>query len=131
MAVSDEIKLRCRAPHTAVILRSRALRLDFSGECTIRDGSDLVDLHVVADLPDAGGAEDGGSVTVSGGEGRWTATIEQPGGITESIAKSPLGVHATGQRWQLTGAADFVLVSDTVATTLRIEDMVLETERPG
>lgn len=62
-----EIALRCRAEGTEVTLRARTMVLDFVGECRLGGGPNtlrLTGFKVTAELPDAGGAEDGGTVAL-------------------------------------------------------------------
>jgi len=128
MPVGDEVKLRCHAPQTALTLRSRALRLDFNGHCTVADNTGLLELHLVADLPDAGGAEDGGTVSLARSNGRFTATIKQPGSTTEVAAARPPAFTGSGHRYELSEPVEFVMAGEPGATTLRIETMALELE---
>jgi hypothetical protein len=130
MPVGDEVKLRCRAPQAALTLRSRAMRLDFSGHCTLQGSAGLSDLHMTAGLPDAGGAEDGGTVSLTRSNGRFTAKIKQPGGTTEpAAAKAPV-FDGSDHRYELSEPVEFVLEGDPGATILRIDSMALELERP-
>jgi hypothetical protein len=128
MPVEDD-KLPCRARDTTVTVRSRTTRLDFTGHCTVRatTGSrlELLEIHLVAELPDAGGAEDGGSITVSGDNRRLTATIDQPGGRTKTSSARPPALGTTGAP---IGPIDFVLASGPESTILRVENLILELE---
>ncbi|MBB5958590.1 hypothetical protein FHS29_005198 [Saccharothrix tamanrassetensis] len=76
-----ESELRCRASGVEFTLRSRPVLVDFTGTCVLKAEADadspepvrlrLSGLRLVADLPDAGGPEDGGTVTLEqdGAEG--------------------------------------------------------------
>ncbi|HEX8868446.1 MAG TPA: hypothetical protein VF821_22500 [Lentzea sp.] len=93
-------------------LRSKTMLLDFSGEC---DGARI---RLVADLPDAGGAEDGGTVVLE----RDTATVTQPGGEIRLAAREPL-------RWN-GGPADveFVLPESPESTVLAVRGLAVQVE---
>ncbi|ONI90993.1 hypothetical protein ALI144C_01840 [Actinosynnema sp. ALI-1.44] len=124
----DEFTIRCDAAEAEMSLRAKPLNVRFTGECTVRvakaDQTDTrVDLELVAfqltaDLPDAGGAEDGGSVhvrlddaeaTSSGRVEQVSATsagfdmhlvvglcaeVQQPGGTVELVSEKPMRLSA-------------------------------------
>src|SRR5690349_18578646 len=76
-------RTRCHAEGAEVTLRSKKMVLDFAGDC---DGTDAAEIRLVAELPDAGGAEDGGTVVLE----RNAATVTQPGGEIRLAAREPL-----------------------------------------
>ncbi|KOV90028.1 hypothetical protein [Nocardia sp. NRRL S-836] len=133
---STETSVRCRAEQTEVTLRSRTVLLDFTGECRLREDGDavrLTGLRLSAELPDAGGPEDGGTVVLeqegeSGTEGRevtvlFTASVRQPGGqvrlTTEDRARWTV---STGPRFEPAGDEVRLVLAeapDTVVLSVR------------
>jgi hypothetical protein len=98
-----------------VTLRSKTMVLDFAGEC---DGTAATGLRLVAELPDAGGAEDGGTVVLE----QDAATITQPGGEIRLAAREPLRCDD--------GPVDveFVLPESPESTVLTVRGLVVRLE---
>ncbi|MET8764224.1 hypothetical protein [Lentzea sp. NPDC004782] len=103
-------RTRCRADGAEVTLRSKTMVLDFAGEC---DGT--AGIRLVAELPDAGGAEDGGTVVLE----RDAATVTQPGGEIRLAAREPL--HWDGEPVD----AEFVLPESPESTVLSVRGLVV------
>lgn len=103
---------KARADRTEVTLRSKTMVLDFEGECRVERAGDsvrLTGLRLVADLPDAGGEEDGGTVVLeqagdSAGEDL-TASVAQPGGEVRLTASG-------GVRWTAETGGDLVVADE-------------------
>lgn len=147
-----DIALRCHAEGTEVTLRAKTMLLDFTGECRLGRGGNtlrLTGFRLTAELPDAGGAEDGGTVALEQagavtarpqGGGRvaydltvpLSATVTQPDGMIQLDASEPA-------RWRVTTAAfppqgefelegdavDFVLPESPESTTLVVRGLTL------
>ncbi|MGW4213513.1 hypothetical protein ACWEIJ_36390 [Lentzea sp. NPDC004789] len=93
-------------------LRSKTMVLDFIGEC---DGATM---RLVAELPDAGGAEDGGTVVLE----QDGATVTQPGGEIRLAAREPL-------RWDGEPVdAEFVLPESPESTVLAVRGLAVQVE---
>ncbi|MET9630449.1 hypothetical protein ABZX92_23555 [Lentzea sp. NPDC006480] len=126
------IALHCRADGIEVTLRARTMVLDLTGGCRLERGPNtlrLTGLKLVAELPDAGGEQDGGTVALEQvsdvnarpqGGGRLaydlsvplSATVTQPDGVIRLQASAPA-------RWRVTTAAfppqgEFELAGDTI-----------------
>ncbi|MBM7860655.1 hypothetical protein [Lentzea nigeriaca] len=105
-------RTRCRADGAEVTLRSKTMLLDFTGEC---DGAAI---RLVAELPDAGGAEDGGTVVLE----QDAATVTQPGGEIRLAAREPL-------RWDGEPVdAEFVLPESPESTVLAVRGLAVQVE---
>ncbi len=129
MADSSATTVRCHAEQAEVTLRSRTVLLDFTGECRVRDNA-VSGLRLSADLPDAGGPEDGGTIVLEQDGELLTAVVRQPGGevrlTTEEAARWRAG---TGQRFE---PADeevrLVLAEAPDATVLSVRGLKLQVE---
>ncbi|GHH40644.1 hypothetical protein [Lentzea cavernae] len=93
-------------------LRSKTMVLDFTGEC---DGSEI---RLVAELPDLGGAEDGGTVVLE----RDAATVVQPGGEIRLEAREP--VRVDGEPVDV----EFVLPESPESTVLSVRGLLVRLE---
>lgn len=93
-------------------LRSKPMVLDFAGEY------DDAGLRLVAELPDAGGAEDGGTVVLE----RDAATVTQPGGEIRLAAREPLRVGGNP------ADVEFVLPESPESTVLTVRGLVVRAE---
>jgi hypothetical protein len=156
-----EFEMRCRTSRAAITVRAKSMFVEFTGYCAVRveAGSDeserlrVLDLSLVAELPDAGGPEDGGTITLARNESTdqdsilllspdarlrnhlvidLTAAIDQPGGAVELVAKNPAqltGVLTSfppnGDDHHLAEQVDFVLADSPAATLLQISELVL------
>jgi hypothetical protein len=107
-------RTRCHADGAEVTLRSKTMVLDFTGEC---DGA--AGLRLVAELPDAGGAEDGGTVVLE----QDAATVTQPGGEIRLAAREPLR-HHDGEPVDV----EFVLPESPESTVLAVRGLVVRTD---
>ena len=99
-------------------LRSKTMVLDFAGDCDDTAGAGV---RLVAELPDAGGAEDGGTVVLE----QDSATVTQPGGEIHLTATEPL---------RLDGApvdVEYVLPESPESTVLSVRGLVVEVETAG
>ncbi|HEX7309238.1 hypothetical protein [Lentzea sp.] len=97
---------KARAEGTEVTLRSKTMVLDFEGEYRVGRAGDSVrpaELRLVADLPDLGGQEDGGTVVLEQAGGSLGASVAQPGGDVRLVASGDV-------RW--TSPADGELAAD-------------------
>src|SRR5687768_17371164 len=93
-----------------VTLRSKTMVLDFEGECGVERTGDSVrptGLRLVADLPDAGGPEDGGTVLLEQDGESLAATVAQPGGKV-SLTSSRVRWAASGQDLEAVDEIGFV-----------------------
>ncbi|GGU15996.1 hypothetical protein [Lentzea flava] len=108
-------RTRCRADGAEVTLRSKTVVLDFTGEC---DGTAAAGLRLVAELPDAGGAEDGGTVVLE----QDTATVTQPGGEIRLAAREPL--RCDGEPVDV----EFVLPESPESTVLVVRGLAVRLE---
>ncbi|SDG57434.1 hypothetical protein SAMN05216553_109149 [Lentzea fradiae] len=117
-----DIAGKARAEQTEVTLRSKTMVLDFEGECRVERTGDSVrlsGLRLVAELPDPGGREDGGTVVLEQtGDSRQTgeevavpigATVAQPDGEVKLIADV---------RWTAESAGDLVAADDEIGFVL-------------
>jgi hypothetical protein len=111
-------RTRCRAEGAEVTLRSKTMVLDFAGDC---EGPEAAGIRLVAELPDAGGAEDGGTVVLE----QDAATVTQPGGEIRLAAREPL-------RWD-DGPVDveFVLPESPESTVLTVRGLLVRKEPAG
>ncbi|MEV6715350.1 hypothetical protein AB0M48_25315 [Lentzea sp. NPDC051208] len=108
-------KSRCRAEGAEVTLRSKTMILDFTGDC---DGEGLTGLRLAAELPDAGGPEDGGTVVLN----QDGATVTQPDGEVRLTAREPV-------RWDSEAVdVDFVLPDNPEATVLAVRGLTVRLE---
>jgi hypothetical protein len=143
MADSSATTVRCHAEQTEVTLRSRTMLLDFTGECRVEEngnGVRLTGLRLSAELPDAGGPEDGGTVVLEQeGESEasgtdvsvlFTASVTQPG--------AEVGL-TTGDRarWRVSAGPRFEPVGEEIhlvlaeapdATVLTVSKLELRVE---
>jgi hypothetical protein len=129
-----------RSERTEVTLRSKTMLLDFEGECLLERTGDAVrlsGLRLVADLPDAGGPEDGGTVVLEQtAESRQVgddvavplgASVEQPGGKVRLTAAHDVrwtpdlgGILAPAD-----GEVEFVLPESPESTVLSVRGLTL------
>jgi hypothetical protein len=118
-----------RSEGTEVTLRSKTMLLDFEGECQVERAGDsvrLTALRLVADLPDAGGPEDGGTVLLEQAGDSLAATVTQPGGKVELTTRE-------GLRWAGSGGAvelaedevGFVLPESPESTVLSVRGLTV------
>ncbi|MGW6443443.1 hypothetical protein [Lentzea sp. NPDC055074] len=106
-------KTRCSTERAEVTLRSKTMLLEFTGEC---DGDPLTWVRLSAELPDAGGPEDGGTIVLE----QDGAVVTQPDGEVRLTAQEPV-------RWgQGPVDADFVLPESPEATVLAVRGLVVE-----
>ncbi|MEU0884112.1 hypothetical protein ABZ345_36435 [Lentzea sp. NPDC005914] len=99
-------------------LRSKTMVLDFTGEC---DGAAAAEIRLVAELPDAGGAEDGGTVVLE----QDAATVTQPGGEIRLVAREPLRYDGEP------ADVEFVLPESPESTVLTVRALVVRLESAG
>ncbi|ANZ40816.1 hypothetical protein BBK82_37345 [Lentzea guizhouensis] len=127
MADSSATTVRCHAEQTEVTLRSRTVLLDFTGECRVR-GTALSDLRLSADLPDAGGPEDGGTVVLTQDGERLTAVVTQPDGEVRLTSEKAVGWKGSGSRFE--ADEEFVLVLEEApdAPVLSVRGLKLQVE---
>lgn len=105
-------KTRCHAERAEVTLRSKTMLLEFTGEC------DADSIRLTAELPDAGGPEDGGTIVLD----QDGATVTQPDGEVRLTAHEPI-------RWDAGPIdADFALVESPEATVLAVRGLVVEVD---
>jgi hypothetical protein len=155
-----ESQMRCRASRTELTLRSKPVLVDFTGTCllTAETRADRVrlrlsDLHLVADLPDAGGPEDGGTVTLAQDGGSQlllddstsrfandlvvtlSATVEQPDGVVHAMTKKAAEFSTAGAscpsgvgHYELSEQIDLVLADTPEVTIAHIDSLVLRVE---
>ncbi len=132
---------KARAEQTEVTLRSKTMVLDFEGECRVeREGDSLrlTGLRLVADLPDAGGQEDGGTVVLEQtGDSRQAgrdvtvplgASVAQPGGEVRLTAPDVRWTPGSGG--ELVAAEDeigFVLAEAPESTVLFVRGLRVST----
>ena len=113
--------LHCRAEKTEVTLRAETMILDFAGECQVEHDGDVVrlkGLRLVAELPDAGGAEDGGTVVLAQDGDASQAGPELTVPLSASVAQPGGQVHLTGRaRWTVR-SEHFEPVGDEVGFVL-------------
>lgn len=110
-----------------VTLRSKTMVLDFEGECGVERAGDtvrLTGLRLVADLPDAGGPEDGGTVLLEQAGDSLAATVAQPGGKVELTARDDVRWAASGQSVEAVGdEIGFVLPASPSSTVLSVRGL--------
>lgn len=106
---------RCHAEGVEVTLRSKTMVLDFTGEC---EDEATAGIRLVAELPDAGGAEDGGTVVLE----QDSATVTQPGGEIRLTVQNPVSWNG--------GPVDveFVLPESPESTVLAVRGLVVRLE---
>ncbi|NGY66284.1 hypothetical protein G7043_46100 [Lentzea sp. NEAU-D13] len=118
-----------RSEGTEVTLRSKTMLLDFAGECQVEGAGDavrLTELWLTADLPDAGGAEDGGTVQLELDGDVLTATVVQPGGKVELTAREPVRWSASGGDVQpVDEEIGFVLAEAPESTVLLVRGLTV------
>ncbi|MET0132472.1 MAG: hypothetical protein ABW215_02655 [Kibdelosporangium sp.] len=139
-AVGDEINLHCQALNTAITVRSKPMQVDFTGECSMRVAPDaggalplvLTSMRLRAELPDAGGAEDGGTIALELRDTDLTATIVQPGGRIELISREPVEQGGAlprfpphDQPYRLGSQVDLVVPGSPDVTTAQLHELVL------
>lgn len=112
-----------------VTLRSKTMVLDFEGECGVERAGDtvrLTGLRLVADLPDAGGPEDGGIVLLEQNGDSLAATVAQPGGRVELTARDAVSWTASGRSVEAVGdEIGFVLPGSPGSTVLSVRGLRL------
>ncbi|MEV0675021.1 hypothetical protein AB0I60_00720 [Actinosynnema sp. NPDC050436] len=147
--------LRCHASDVELTLRSKPVLVDFSGTGTLTSKADggaarLSGLRLVADLPDAGGPEDGGTVTLEqGGDGSdgvstadggdlvitLDAAVDQPGGTVRATTRDAARfstAHAPGPsasgRYELVEPIELIMADAPEVVVARIDELVLHGE---
>ena len=105
-----------------VTLRSKTMVLDFEGDYEVEHGKPA-GLRLVAELPDAGGQEDGGTVLLEQAGDALTATVVQPGGKLE--LSTAVRWTAAGRDVEPVGEIAFMLPESPDATVLSIRGLVL------
>jgi hypothetical protein len=111
-----------------VTLRSKTMVLDFEGECSVDRAGDSVRLNgvrLVAELPDAGGPEDGGTVLLEHDGEALTATVVQPGGKVELTTPDPVRWTESAQGLVPGGEICFVLPESPETTILSVRGLAL------
>ena len=103
----------CRAEGVEVTLRAKTMVLDFTGEC---EDETIAGIRLVAELPDAGGAEDGGTVVLE----QDSATVTQPGGEIRLTAQNPVSWNGGPVD------AEFVLPESPESTVLAVRGLVVQ-----
>ncbi|SES21471.1 hypothetical protein SAMN05216188_12692 [Lentzea xinjiangensis] len=131
-----------RSEKTEVTLRSKTMHLDFAGSGEVeRDGNAvrLTGLRLVAELPDAGGPEDGGTVVLEqagdsaqvGGEVAvpLAAVVEQPGASVRlrTLEDVRWTAGAGGDLEPADDEVGFVLVEAPESTVLTVRGLALRT----
>ena len=117
-----------RSEGTEVTLRSKTMLLDFAGECRVERAGDavrLTGLRLVADLPDAGGPEDGGTVRLEQDGDLLAATVAQPGGKVELTAPGPVRWSASDGAVRLVDEIVFVLAEAPESTVLSVRGLTV------
>jgi hypothetical protein len=129
-----------RSERTEVTLRSKTMLLDFEGECQVERTGDAVrlsGLRLVADLPDAGGPEDGGTVVLeqiaqsrqvgNGVAVPLGASVEQPGGKVRLTAVQDVRwtPSSGGSLASDDGEIGFVLPESPESTVLSVRGLTL------
>jgi len=115
---------KARAERTEVTLRSKTMVLDFEGECRVeREGDSvrLTGLRLVADLPDAGGEEDGGTVVLEqAGDSRPAGKdLTVPLGASVAQPGAEVRLTASGDvRWTAEPGGDLVAADDEIGFVL-------------
>jgi hypothetical protein len=110
-----------------VTLRSKTMVLDFEGGCGVERTGDSVrptGLRLVADLPDAGGPEDGGTVLLEQDGDSLAATVAQPGGKVE-LTSSRVRWTASGRHLEAVDEIGFVLPESPESTVLSVRGLRL------
>ncbi|MDT7786804.1 MAG: hypothetical protein QOF58_5223 [Pseudonocardiales bacterium] len=112
-----------------VTLRSKTMVLDFEGECEVERAGDSVrmtGLRLVAELPDAGGPEDGGTVLLRQDGDALAATVVQPGGEVSLTTRHDVRWTESGQGFEpVDGEIGFVLPESPEATVLSVRGLRL------
>jgi hypothetical protein len=159
----DEFQIRCDTPDAELTLRAMPVKVRFTGDCTVRVGAqesadgttlELLSVALRAELPDAGGAEDGGTIEVrlkdteakSMGHLRASssqfdmllvadlvATVRQPGGTIELGSAQPMQLWAhldhfppRGERCQLKTPVDLVVPDSPEVTVIQLQNLPLK-----
>jgi hypothetical protein len=126
-----------RAERTEVTLRSKTMVLDFAGECRVEgdgDAARLAGLRLVAELPDAGGPEDGGTVVLEQDEDSGAvAFVAQPGGRVELTTRRPVRWAASGSGpvFATDDQIEFVLPQAGESTVLLVRGLALTAAEPS
>ncbi|WP_434443428.1 hypothetical protein [Lentzea sp. E54] len=129
---------RARSEGTEVTLRSKAMVLDFEGECQVEHDGDSVRLtgvRLVAELPDAGGPEDGGTVVLAqAGDSKQAgrdlvvpleASVTQPGGkVRLTAVEDARWTSGPGGGFEC-AEVDFVLPEAPEATVLTVRGLIV------
>ncbi|ALG12193.1 hypothetical protein [Kibdelosporangium phytohabitans] len=158
----DEFEISCAAPDAEIDLRAKPLKVTFTGSCTARAeaGSGdttasatlkLLSVTLTAELPDAGGAEDGGAIDMrlDDAEGhilltedssgldlsltfRLAAVVRQPGGTMELRADKPMELRTRlrrfpprGDQCQLRAPVSLVVPDAPDVTVLQVRNLPL------
>lgn len=120
-----------RTEGTEVTLRSKTMLLDFAGECQVERSGDAVrpaGLRLVANLPDAGGPEDGGTVQLEQDGDVLTATVAQPGGKVALTTLRPVRWAASGGEVRLVDdEIGFVLAEAPESVVLSVRGLTVRT----
>ncbi|MCS7477638.1 hypothetical protein ACFFQW_26655 [Umezawaea endophytica] len=154
-------KLTCRASDVEITLRSKPVVVDFTGTCVLTAETDspdavrLTGLRLVANLPDAGGPEDGGTVTLEQDDveadgvlrplrdspSRFAndlvitlgATVDQPDGVVRAVAGNAVEFSTAGAsspsatgHYELLEPVDLVLPDNSEVTIAHIDSLVLQ-----
>ncbi|MGZ3145352.1 hypothetical protein ACVDFE_25810 [Lentzea chajnantorensis] len=107
-------------------LRSKTVLLDLAGECRVEGGA-VAGLRLSADLPDAGGPEDGGTVVLEQDGDGLTAVVTQPGGEVRLRSEEPVRWTGSGSRFE-TGELTLVLAEAPDAPVLSAPGLELQVE---
>lgn len=160
-SVGVEVELSCRVSGAAVTLRSRPVLVDLVGECRVRVeegsgdsvGTRLVGLRLTGDLPDAGGPEDGGTLTLELEDsaagvlrplpdvpsrfanelvGTFTLTVDQPDSTVGAVGRHPVRLSAArtafppdGDDYALAEPVAFALPDVPDVTIATVEELVV------
>ncbi|CCH32578.1 hypothetical protein ABZ816_23440 [Actinosynnema sp. NPDC047251] len=155
-------ELRCRASEVEFTLRSKPVLVDFAGTCSFTADTDaqgtarfrLTGLRLTAELPDAGGPEDGGTITLVQDEDSVLrsstespshfaddlvialgATVEQPGGKVQATVRNPAKFSTAGAscpsgsgHYELVEPIDLILPDSPEVTIAQIHSLVLHAD---
>ncbi|MEU0877340.1 hypothetical protein ABZ345_01975 [Lentzea sp. NPDC005914] len=109
-----------------VTLRSKTMVLDFEGSVErAGDSVRLSGLRLVADLPDAGGPEDGGTVLLEHDGDSLTATVVQPGGKVELTTSGDVRWTESAEGLAAGDEICFALPESPESTILSVRGLVL------